>query len=95
MRLLDFLFDKKLPSAREAQNTPLIYGGDGMSEKTAAVVNCGSMGYAKLLIDQFISEQLGQKDTDWKHLAAAFVKPPGLPEFTVRAIGVTPLCQCK
>jgi hypothetical protein len=47
------------------------------------------MSTAHHLIDHFISELHGQKDSDWTRSMEYFVSDPSLPEFTVRAIGVS------
>ena len=60
-----------------------------MSSQTAATINCAAMSTAHLLIDGFISERHGQKDTDWKRGIEFFVNEPNIPEFTVRAFGMT------
>ena len=60
-----------------------------MSSQTAATINCAAMSTAHLLIDGFISERHGQKDTDWKRGIEFFVNEPGIPKFTVRAFGIT------
>ena len=38
---------------------PPIYGGDGLSDRSPAIINCASMAMAQALIDGFISERCG------------------------------------
>lgn len=39
---------------------PPIYGGDGLSKESPAIVNCASMSMAQGLMDRFISEKCGE-----------------------------------
>lgn len=39
---------------------PPIHGGDGGSVSSPIIVNCASMGMAKSLIDEFITEKCGE-----------------------------------
>lgn len=88
MGLLKRMFGKKTTSLRDLGNNPPIYGGDAKSIKSAAIINCAAMSTAHHLIDRFISELHGQKDSDWTRGIEYFVNDPNVPEFTVRAIGV-------
>jgi hypothetical protein len=89
MKLFKMLFAKKLQSVKSKKDEmPAIYGGDAKSVKTAAIINCTAMSTAHLLIDQFISEIHGPKESDWKRSVEYFVRDLNIPEFTVRAIGV-------
>ena len=89
MGLFGKLFGKKSPLPKNQDAFTPIYGGDALSPQTAAIVNCASMPAANRLIDRFISERHGQKDIDWNRGIEFFVNDPGIPEFTVRAFGVT------
>lgn len=89
MGLFKMLFGKKPLSIKEMDKMPPIYGGDAASLKTAATINCASMSTAHRLIDRFISERHGKKDTDWKHGISFFGSGPGIPNYTVRAYVVT------
>ena len=61
MGFLGRLFGK---SSSKSEQT--IYGGDGLTAETAAIVNCASMSMANLIMDNFISKKHGKKDLDWK-----------------------------
>lgn len=87
MRLFEMLFGKKSSSAKEEM--PPIYGGDAKAVETAAIINCAAMSTAHMLIDRFISELHGRKGSDWNRGIEYFVRDSDIPEFTVRAIGVT------
>ena len=89
MGLLNFLFCKKRPSAREFDKFPPVYGGDAMEPQTAAIINCASMVTAQHIIDHFISECHGKKDEDWRRNIEYFVNEEEIPEFTIRAIVIT------
>ncbi|WP_067587930.1 hypothetical protein [Endozoicomonas ascidiicola] len=41
-------------------DNPPIYGGDGLSENSPAIVNCASMGMAQAIINTFISDNFGE-----------------------------------
>jgi len=88
MGLFAKLFGKESSSLEEMDKMPPIYGGDATSVHTAATINCASMGMANHLIDRFISEQHGQKDTDWSLKLEYFIEKENIPEFT-RAFVVT------
>ena len=53
------------------------------------------MSTAHHLIDRFISELHGQKDSDWTRGIEYFVNDPHMPEFTVRAISVNSMAGEK
>ena len=61
MGFLDRLFGK---SSSKSEQT--IYGGDGLTPETAAIVNCASLKMANLIMDNFISKKHGKKDHNWK-----------------------------
>jgi hypothetical protein len=81
-------FRKEMTSVKSNLNVEPITGGDGSTPKTAAIVNCASQGMANSLIDKFISERHGIKDTEWKHTMSFFVNEDGIPEYSVRAYGI-------
>jgi hypothetical protein len=41
-------------------------GGDGLSAENPVFINCASGSMAQHLIDRFISEKHGEKDSDWE-----------------------------
>jgi hypothetical protein len=88
MRFFERLFGKKSPPASAKEEIPPIYGGDARLAETAAIINCAAMSTAHILIDRFISELHGQKDSDWKRSIEYFVRDSNISEFTIRAIGV-------
>jgi hypothetical protein len=79
----------KFPSILTEDDIPTICGGDALSVETPATINCAAMSTAHLLINKFISERHGQKDTDWEAECEFFVNEPNIPKFTVRAFGIT------
>ncbi|EML1877568.1 TPA: hypothetical protein R2X00_005226 [Escherichia coli] len=58
MGIISRLFGGK--SKPQYDNKPPIYGGDGLTDRSPAIVNCASMGMAQALIDGFISERCGE-----------------------------------
>ena len=93
MWLFDLLFGKKppkkLPPILGKDDIPTICGGDALSVETPATINCAAMSTAHFLINKFISERHGQKDTDWGAECEFFVNEPNIPKFTVRAFGIS------
>lgn len=57
MSIISRLFGSKRKNNHD--DKPPIYGGDGLSDNSPAIVNCASMGMAQLIIDGFISERCG------------------------------------
>lgn len=47
-------------SKQQHDDQPPIYGGDGLSDRSPAIVNCASMAMAQALIDGFISKKCGK-----------------------------------
>ena len=47
----------------EYDGKPPVHGGDGLTDRSPAIINCASMGMAQSLIDDFISEQC---DGEWE-----------------------------
>ena len=72
----------------KSDSNPPISGGDGTKPTQAAIVNCASMGVANHLIDTFISARHGSKAVDWKRGFEMYVKLQGIPDNTIRSIGV-------
>ena len=62
---------------------PPIYGGDGLSEASPAIVNCASMRMAHGLIDRFISEKCGD---DWERGIELTLASRGHPEKDIKMI---------
>ena len=93
MWLFDLLFGKKppkkLPPILGKDDIPTIYGGDALSVETPAIIKSASMFSANVLIDKFISERHGQKDTDWEAEFEFFVNEPNTPAFTVRRFTIS------
>jgi len=88
-RLIDkYVFRDIFSPPNEKDSMPPVYGGDAASPETATTVNCYSMPVANRLIDRFISERQGEKDTAWKREVEYFVNKPEITEFTIRAIGI-------
>jgi hypothetical protein len=85
MGLFFKLFGKKLLSPDEMNKLPPIYGGDATSAKKAAIINCFSMDLAEIIMDEFISNQHGKKDSHWSHESIALLMKP---EYT-RATQIT------
>ena len=79
---------KKQSNTKNNANENPIKGGNGNSPHEAAIVNCASQGMANSLIDKFISDIHGIKDTDWEHSLSFFVNEEGIPEYSVRAYGI-------
>ena len=60
MSIISRLFGKK---KNDYDDKPPIYGGDGLTDHSPAIINCASMGMAQALIDGFISEKC---DGEWE-----------------------------
>lgn len=69
----------------EIDQMPPIYGGDGLSERSPAIVNCASMRMAQALIDRFISEKWGQQ---WNRGVELTVADPNDASRSLRVICV-------
>lgn len=57
--------DKQETHSSPEESLPAIYGGDGLSKTSPAIINCASNRMAASLMNQFISEKHGVKDQDW------------------------------
>ena len=88
MGLLNKLFGEKSSKIKKDENFKPITGGAGLKPKSAAVLNCSSMGMAKHLIDSFINERHGEKNFEWTPTIEYFVNEEGIPKFTIRAYGI-------
>lgn len=62
---------------------PPIYGGDGLSAESPAIVNCASMGMAQALIERFISERCGNS---WETGAELTLASPNDPDKDIKMI---------
>ena len=89
MGLLKFLFGKRPIKNNKDDLPPLFYGGDALSPKTAAILNCASMRSAYQLMDRFVSKQHGQKGVNWEPCMSYFVDDPSVPPYTIRAFSIT------
>ena len=58
MSFLSRLFGSKTKNPYD--DKPPMHGGDGLSEHSPVIVNCASMGMAKSLMDDFITENCGE-----------------------------------
>ncbi|KAB7619455.1 hypothetical protein [Alkalilimnicola sp. S0819] len=56
MGIISRLFGR---NSNSLDDKPPIYGGDGLSDQSPAIINCASMGMAHALIDRFIAERCG------------------------------------
>ena len=83
MSIISRLFGNKKKS--EHDDKPPIYGGDGLSDHSPAIINCASMEMAQALIDRFISEKCGK---DWKRGTEFTLKAPNNPDKMIRMICV-------
>lgn len=84
MGLLSKLFGSK-KTERPDDKLP-IYGGDGMSALSPAIINCASMDMAQHLMDKFISENFGD---GWSRGAEFTLESPDDPEKLLKAICVS------
>lgn len=73
-------FRKDKPSDK-----PPIYGGDGLSDESPAIVNCASMGMAQSLIDRFISDKCGE---EWERGIEMTLASRNDPEKNIKMISV-------
>lgn len=64
---------------------PPIYGGDGLSNESPAIVNCASMGMAQALIDRFISERCGE---EWERGVEMTLASRNVPDKSIQVISV-------
>lgn len=62
MNFFSKLFKKEKPV--EVEFSPFL-GGNGMNSKNPVFINCASSAMANSLMDKFISEKHGIKNTDW------------------------------
>lgn len=58
MSILSRLFGSKTKNPYNEK--PPMHGGDGLSKHSPVIVNCASMGMAKSLMDDFITENCGE-----------------------------------
>lgn len=83
MSIFSKLFGSKKKS--DYDDKPPIYGGDGLSDDSPAIVNCASMGMAQALIDSFISEKCGN---DWEREIEFTISSPSDLSKSLRLICV-------
>jgi hypothetical protein len=83
MSIISRLFGSK--KEKEHDDKPPIYGGDGLSDHSPAIVNCASMGMAQALIDGFISEKCGK---GWERETEFTIASPSNPSKSLRLICV-------
>lgn len=90
MGIKEWLFGSPapVPTPHPDSDKPPLFGGDGLAPETAVIVNCASTAMARSLIGQFVSKIHGQHGSDWEHGPEFFVRKPGIPDFTVRAVGI-------
>lgn len=84
MGIFSQLFGGKRKQQHEDQ--PPIYGGDGLSDRSPAIVNCASMAMAQALIDGFISEKCGE---GYERGIEFTLESPNDPDKLVKLIFVT------
>ena len=72
MGIFSSLFGGNQGKGNRSQPVQSLTGGDGTSLGSAVVVNCAGMSMANRLIDRFISERHGEKDSDWERGAEFF-----------------------
>jgi len=46
--------------SKSAEDNPAVYGGDGLTDETPAIINCGSMRVAQELMNQLITSHCGK-----------------------------------
>lgn len=68
---------------QKPNDKPPIYGGDGLSNESPAIVNCASMGMAQALIDRFISERCGE---EWERGVEMTLASRNDPDKSIQAI---------
>lgn len=83
MSIFSWLLGGKKKS--EYDDKPPIYGGDGLSDNSPAIVNCASMGMAQAIIDGFITEKCGK---DWERGMEYTLSASDAPEKSIRLITV-------
>tara|TARA_R110002095_G_scaffold214995_1_gene208127 strand:- start:34 stop:366 length:333 start_codon:yes stop_codon:yes gene_type:complete len=83
MGILSSLFGIK--KKENINDMPPIYGGDGLSEYSPAIINCASMDMANHLIDKFISEKCG---TGWEKGIEFTIAAPDNSEKSLKAINI-------
>ncbi len=81
MSIISRLFGGK--KKNKYDDKPPIYGGDGLSDHSPAIVNCASMGMARALIDGFISERCGK---EWERGMEYTLAAPDNPKKSIRMI---------
>jgi hypothetical protein len=91
MSIFSRFFGKPKSAPNEFDKLPPLYGGDALTPETAVTVNCAAMSTAKILIDRFISERLGQQGDKWSRGIECFVNKPDLPPDAIRSVSVTVL----
>lgn len=81
-------FSKLLGSkkADRSDDKPPIYGGDGMSAHSPAIINCASIGMAQRLMDKFITEKFGD---GWSRGVEFTLESPTDSEKRLKAICVS------
>ncbi|MDT4843922.1 hypothetical protein FQZ97_778610 [compost metagenome] len=84
MSIISRLFGGK--SKEQQDDKPPIYGGDGLSDRSPAIVNCASMGMAQALIDGFIAERCGR---GFKRGIEFTLEAPGNPGKLIKMICAT------
>lgn len=65
---------------------PPIYGGDGLSDRSPAIINCASMAMAQALIDGFILERCGPGSERGVELT---LEAPNNPDKLIKMVSVT------
>ena len=79
------IFSKLFGNKNKNDDKPPIYGGDGLSDNSPAIVNCAGMGMAQALIDSFISEKCGD---DWERRTEFTISSPSDSNKLLRLICV-------
>jgi hypothetical protein len=64
---------------------PAIYGGDGLTKHTPAIINCGSMRTAQTLMDRVITSHCGG---GWTREVDFTLKDPKDPRKSIKMISV-------
>jgi len=88
MGFFNKIFGRSKPSKKSFDDKPPIYGGDGTTEQNAVVINCASMGMANNLMDRFISERHGDKETDWNRTVEFFLNSDQQSTPEIRFLGI-------
>lgn len=73
MNFLAKLFSRNKTKIQEEEFSPY-KGGDGLSKDSPVFINCASIGMANFLIDRFISEKHGVKNSDWNQTMSMTLK---------------------